>query len=121
MDTKPGAWDDPERDFKYRAGCTLLIDPEEMQIRRVIRTPGPVDDEDELDRMRHYLLDGLSPPNAFAGVAARFGEGRTLRAFLQRGPEPWRRQARRRPRPRRRAPAPATPMSNSPANGRFAR
>ena len=70
----PGAWDDPERDFKYRAGCTLLIDPEEMQIRRVIRTPGTVADDDELDRMRRYLLDGLTPPNAFAPVAERFAQ-----------------------------------------------
>ena len=61
-DQFPGAFDDPERDFKYRAGCTLLIDPEEMQIRRVIRTPGTVADEDELNRMRDYLLGGLTPP-----------------------------------------------------------
>ena len=72
MDKKKGAYADPERDFRYRAGCTLLIDPEGMRIRRVIRTPGTVADEDELDRMRRYLLDGLSPPNAFAPVAARF-------------------------------------------------
>jgi hypothetical protein len=71
-DKQVGAWGDPERDFRYRAGCTLLIDPEGMRIRRVIRTPGAVDDDDELDRMRRYLLDGLSPPNAFAPVAARF-------------------------------------------------
>jgi hypothetical protein len=71
-DQQPGAWNDPERDFQYRAGCTLLIDPQEMLIRRVIRTPGTVDNEDELDRMRHYLLNGLSPPDAFAPVAARF-------------------------------------------------
>jgi hypothetical protein len=72
-DQQPGAWNDPDRDFKYRAGCTLLIDPQEMLIRRVIRTPGAVDNDDELDRMRHYLLNGLSPPDAFAPVAARFG------------------------------------------------
>jgi hypothetical protein len=34
-----------------------------------------VADDDELDRMRRYLLGGLAPPNAFAGVAERFGEG----------------------------------------------
>lgn len=71
-DQTPNGWEDPERDFKYRAGCTLLIDPEGMQIRRVIRTPGPVNDEDELDRMRRYLLEGLTPPDAFAPTAARF-------------------------------------------------
>jgi hypothetical protein len=72
MDKKKGAYADSSRDFRYRAGATLLIDPEGMRIRRVIRTPGTVADEDELDRMRRYLLDGLSPPNAFAPVAARF-------------------------------------------------
>ena len=58
-DQVPGSFDDDERDFEYRAGCTLLIDPEKMQIRRVIRTPGTVADEDELNRMRDYLLGGL--------------------------------------------------------------
>jgi hypothetical protein len=81
-DQVPGAANDPERDFKYRAGCTLLIDPEEMQIRRVIRTPGTVADENELDRMRDYLLRGLTPPDAFAGVAARFAVSAEPFAFL---------------------------------------
>ena len=81
-DQFPGSANDPERDFKYRAGCTLLIDPEEMQIRRVIRTPGTVADEDELDRMRDYLLGGLMPPNAFAPVADRFAANAEPFAFL---------------------------------------
>jgi hypothetical protein len=74
--------DDPARNFKYRAGCTLLIDPDEMQIRRVIRTPGTVADEDELDHMRDYLLNGLSPPDAFAPVTDRFGASAEPFAFL---------------------------------------
>jgi hypothetical protein len=81
-DREPDAWKDDARDFKYRAGCTLLIDPEGMQIRRVIRTPGTVADDDELDRMRRYLLGGLTPPNAFAGVGERFGESAEPFAFL---------------------------------------
>jgi hypothetical protein len=81
-DQIPGSAKDPERDFKYRAGCTLLIDPQEMEIRRVIRTPGTVADHDELDRMRDYLLGGLTPPDAFNGVATRFGEGAEPFAFL---------------------------------------
>ena len=81
-DQVPDSANDPERDFKYRAGCTLLIDPEEMQIRRVIRTPGTVADEDELDHMRDYLLGGLTPPNAFAPVTARFGASAEPFAFL---------------------------------------
>ena len=72
-DTQPGAWNDP-CDFKYRAGCTLLIDPEEMRIRRVIRTPGTVADEGELVRMRRYLLGGLTPSNAFAPITERLGD-----------------------------------------------
>jgi len=81
-DRLPNAANDAERDFKYRAGCTLLIDPEEMQIRRVIRTPGTVADEDELNRMRDYLLGDLTPPDAFAPVAARFGASAEPFAFL---------------------------------------
>lgn len=60
-----------EGDFKYRAGCTLLIDPRNMQVRRVIRTRGDINDDDELERMRKYLTGGLEPNNAFnAGYAA---------------------------------------------------
>ena len=72
MDQKVGSWNDRSRDFRYRAGCTLLIDPEGMRFRRIIRTPGTVADDEELNRMRRYLLDGLSPSNAFAPVAERF-------------------------------------------------
>ncbi len=81
-DQLAGSFNDPERDFKYRAGCTLLIDPEEMQIRRVIRTPGTVADEDELNRMREYLLGGLTPPDAFAPVTNRFAANAEPFAFL---------------------------------------
>jgi hypothetical protein len=81
-DQLPGAFNDPERDFKYRAGCTLLIDPEQMQIRRVIRTPGTVADDDELSRMRDYLLGGLTPPDAFAPVTDRFAANAEPFAFL---------------------------------------
>jgi hypothetical protein len=81
-DQFPDAFNNPDRDFKYRAGCTLLIDPEEMQIRRVIRTPGTVADEDELGRMRDYLLGGLTPPDAFAPVTDRFAANAEPFAFL---------------------------------------
>ena len=53
-------------DFRYRAGCTLLIDPVTMGIRRVIRTPGTVTDNAALERMRHFLVDGgLASDNSF--------------------------------------------------------
>jgi hypothetical protein len=81
-DQTPNSANDPDRDFKYRAGCTLLIDPQEMQIRRVIRTHGTVADEYELDRMRNYLLEGLAPPNAFAPVSERFAASAEPFAFL---------------------------------------
>ena len=54
-------------DFLYRAGCTLLMDPRTMNIRRVIRTPGTIADNAHLERVRRFLADGgLEPANAFA-------------------------------------------------------
>lgn len=53
-------------DFYYRAGCTVLIDPATMRVRRVIRTPGTIVDNRQMERVRAYLSDGgLQPPNAF--------------------------------------------------------
>lgn len=63
--------EDEKGDFLYRAGCTLLMDPIRMEIRRVIRTPGAIDSETELERLREHLLGGgLEPTNAFAGPMA---------------------------------------------------
>lgn len=72
---RPGAWDGVTCDFKYRAGCTLLLDPVNMEIRRIIRTPADVADKAEFERLRKYLLTGLSPPNAFAGPEQRLAAG----------------------------------------------
>jgi hypothetical protein len=53
-------------DFRYRAGCTLLINPTTMEVRRVIRTPGDIADDAQLERVRRFLTDGeLEPGNAF--------------------------------------------------------
>lgn len=53
-------------DFKYRAGCTLIINPNTMEVRRVIRTPGTVADNVQLERMRRHLTgEGQDPLNAF--------------------------------------------------------
>jgi hypothetical protein len=53
-------------DFLYRAGCTLLIDPVTMGVRRVIRTAGTVNDDAQLGRVRRFLTEGgLQPDNAF--------------------------------------------------------
>jgi hypothetical protein len=66
-------------DFMFWAGCTLLFDPEKHEILRVIRTPGingaprnlvegTIADNDQLDRVRNFLLSGrLGRPNAFDG------------------------------------------------------
>jgi hypothetical protein len=53
-------------DFIYRSGCTLLINPVTMEVRRVIRTAGTIIDDEPLKRMRTFLVDGgLEPDNAF--------------------------------------------------------
>lgn len=55
-----------EGDFKYRSGCTLLIDPVTMVVRRVIKTTGKINDKKQLDRVRRFLTEGSEPVNAFA-------------------------------------------------------
>jgi hypothetical protein len=57
-------------DFRYRAGCTLLIDPQTMAVRRVIRTAGTIDDNDQLERVRGFLTGELEPTNAFEKARA---------------------------------------------------
>jgi hypothetical protein len=55
-------------DFKFRRGCTLLIDARTFEIRRVIRTAGDVCSNVELDRMRRFLNKRVAvPTNAFTG------------------------------------------------------
>lgn len=70
MDALPPAAEPEAEDFIYRAGCTVLINRATMEVRRVIRTPGTVTDNRQLDRMRRFLSGGMEPPNAFA--PARF-------------------------------------------------
>lgn len=64
----PGAVADENHksDFLYRAGCTLLINAATMKVRRIIRTPGTITDDRQLERMRRYLADEMEPGNAFA-------------------------------------------------------
>ena len=63
----PGSFLDPDDkgDFRYRAGCTLLINPATMEVRRVIRTAGTVADDGQLARIRQFLTGELEPSNAF--------------------------------------------------------
>lgn len=72
--TKPVAFG-ADYDFTYRAGCTLLLDPVSMEVRRVIRTPGgmkgsrfagTVKDDERLAALRKFLTEGSEPVNAFA-------------------------------------------------------
>lgn len=62
---------DQHGDFIYRAGCTALIDPATQEIRRVIRTPGTIADDQELARVRRFLSGAAGATgNAFdAGLA----------------------------------------------------
>lgn len=65
-DASPVPLADDDFDFKYRAGCTLLLNPVTMEVRRVIRTRGTIADDRELERVRHFVVDGgLSPDDAF--------------------------------------------------------
>lgn len=43
------------QDFRFRRGCTLIIDPVRRQVRYAIRTRGDVTDNRELERVRAYL------------------------------------------------------------------
>ena len=64
--TKPGPAADDKGDFCYRAGCTVLINPKKMEVRRVIRTPGTIARDEQLEAMRRFLTEGgLEADNAF--------------------------------------------------------
>ena len=64
-------------DFRYRAGATILIDPSTREVRRVIRTAGTIADNDELARVRRFLLgEGGGSGNAFDGGLAMSLRGR---------------------------------------------
>jgi hypothetical protein len=55
-----------EGDFRFRAGCTLIINPVTMEVRRVMRTAGTIADDVQLERLRRFLTEGgLDPANAF--------------------------------------------------------
>jgi hypothetical protein len=77
MDKKgPALGPKDKGDFVYRAGCTILIDPRKGEIRRVIRTPGTIASNAELDRVRLFLNgeSGIAG-NAFdAGLARSLSE-----------------------------------------------
>jgi hypothetical protein len=56
-------------DFKFRAGCTIVIDTTRSVFRHIIRSPGSVDDDGELERVRQFLTGDPGPgTNAFDGM-----------------------------------------------------
>lgn len=62
-----GVSDQTDRgDFRYRAGCTILMDPTTMEVRRVIRTAGTIADDVQLERVRRFITEGApGPADAF--------------------------------------------------------
>jgi hypothetical protein len=69
-------------DFIYRAGCTIVLDPSTQAVRRVIRTPGTIADNDELDRVRRFRCGeaGVSGNALDAGLVEGHGvAGKALR------------------------------------------
>lgn len=74
-------------DFTYYAGCTLLINPINMEVRRIISTPTTVTDEAELKRLRRFLTEGgLEPGNSF-DFARKVLDAREPFALLHRESE----------------------------------
>lgn len=77
-----------EPDFKYRAGCTILIDPSTQEVRRIMTTSGDIADNERLERIRKFLVgeSGDIAGNAFdSGVAIPISAGDSARepfAFL---------------------------------------
>ena len=57
-------------DFIFRAGCTLLLDPIHMKVRRVIRTPGTIADNAYLESVRRFITEGIEPSNSFSSPFA---------------------------------------------------
>jgi hypothetical protein len=72
--------EDDEGDFTFRRGCTILISPGTMEVRRVIRTQGDIADDEELERVRLFLTrEDPAPNNAFHAEPFRgLGEEETI-------------------------------------------
>ncbi len=64
--------DDDRPDFKFRAGCTIVIDTTMGAFRHIIPTRGTVADDNELERARRFLTgDADASVNAFDGMRTR--------------------------------------------------
>jgi hypothetical protein len=59
-------------DFKFRAGCTIIIDATRNTFRHIIRTPGTIRNDEELRFVREYLTGETdSDGNSFDGRRQR--------------------------------------------------
>jgi hypothetical protein len=59
-----------KEDFRFRRGCTLIIDPVKQEVRYAISTRGDVSDNTELDRVRRFFAGGSgADTNPFYGPA----------------------------------------------------
>jgi hypothetical protein len=72
-DARQHAFDhDEDGDFKYRAGCTIVIDTAKHEFRYIIPTPGDVESKSQLGRVREFLTGDAGPgTNAFDGERTR--------------------------------------------------
>ena len=78
---------DSTHDFVFRTGCTLVLNPETKEVRRVISTPGNIIDDSRLEQMRRFLVDGgLEPTNAFELAQRQLGRDEPF-ALLHREEE----------------------------------
>jgi hypothetical protein len=76
---------DEEVDFMFRRGCTMVINPGTMEVRRVVSTAGNVTDETELKRVRDYFTrEAPQPDNAFHNASFRSVAGNETFAALHR-------------------------------------
>jgi hypothetical protein len=63
---------DADGDFKFRSGCTIIIDGTRNTFRHIIRTPGTAEDDEELGFVRAYLTgEAEADANSFDGRRQR--------------------------------------------------
>ena len=77
VDADASAAEPPKPDFVFRAGCTVLVDPRNADVRRVIRTAGTIAETRELDRVRDFLTGerGVIGNSFDAGLAESLADG----------------------------------------------
>lgn len=60
-----------EPDFRFRRGCTLILDPVRQKVRYAIATRGDISSDVELDRVREFLRGQIGEiENAFYGPSS---------------------------------------------------